>query len=530
MKKENKIEIGISILLILGLFTFVFSNLIKKPVTNLDELWNYNTARAIMNGLIPYKQISMITTPLLPTIVAIILKITIDELIVFRILNALLATSILFMTYKILNTLTNNRIMSLISTGLITYIYYDYFFLDYNFTVLLIGLIIEYLELKRIAHRQNESTQKKYIENDKAEEKELASKKLINVKRNFNFIIGILAGLAICTKQTLGVFITVEVMLIQLLFVRSREGIKQYLKNLVWRVIGIAIPCSVFAIFLLVTGSLQEFIGYAVLGIKTFNNSISYTKLFENSDWVIVILSKVMPIFLIMMIIANIFFKIKKKSNDKILLCTFCALPMLITMYPIADNIHFFIGILQLLILLLYEIILIGEKIYNKIPFRIKKYILIVIEIFLMLLMTVQGVRYTYKNFSEHKHKSNIEHYKFLDTMNGLEDFIERLKQFREEKNEQGIDAYILDAEAVVYTLPQNTYTKNYDMFLKGNIGKNGEDGIIEDIKNSNNCIYLIKQQGRQLNWQTPTKVLEFVRNNLDNQGTIGIYEVYFKE
>ena len=79
MKKENKIEIGISILLILGLFTFVFSNLIKKPVTNLDELWNYNTARAIMNGLIPYKQISMITTPLLPTIVAIILKIMMNS-------------------------------------------------------------------------------------------------------------------------------------------------------------------------------------------------------------------------------------------------------------------------------------------------------------------------------------------------------------------------------------------------------------------------------------------------------------------
>ena len=48
--------------------------IIIKPISDLDEIWNYNTARAISEGLVPYKDISMITTPLLPMITAIFLK------------------------------------------------------------------------------------------------------------------------------------------------------------------------------------------------------------------------------------------------------------------------------------------------------------------------------------------------------------------------------------------------------------------------------------------------------------------------
>ena len=56
MKKKN-------MLLITFIFIAVFSMIIIKPISNLDEIWNYNTARAISEGLIPYKDISMITTP-----------------------------------------------------------------------------------------------------------------------------------------------------------------------------------------------------------------------------------------------------------------------------------------------------------------------------------------------------------------------------------------------------------------------------------------------------------------------------------
>ena len=75
MNKKNAI-------LIILIFLTVFSMIIVKPITNLDELWNYNTARAISEGLIPYKDISMITTPALPMVTALFLKIIAKEVII----------------------------------------------------------------------------------------------------------------------------------------------------------------------------------------------------------------------------------------------------------------------------------------------------------------------------------------------------------------------------------------------------------------------------------------------------------------
>ena len=86
MKKKN-------IILFAFIFFIVLSIIIIKPINDLDEIWNYNTARAISNGLIPYKDISMITTPLLPMITAIFLKFS-NQLIISRILVAILWTII----------------------------------------------------------------------------------------------------------------------------------------------------------------------------------------------------------------------------------------------------------------------------------------------------------------------------------------------------------------------------------------------------------------------------------------------------
>ena len=92
-KKEN--------IFILIVFAFVLSTIIIKPLGDLDEIWNYNVARNIAKGLIPYKEISTITTPFLPIINSIFLKFIADELIVMRILAAILITAIIYMIYKI---------------------------------------------------------------------------------------------------------------------------------------------------------------------------------------------------------------------------------------------------------------------------------------------------------------------------------------------------------------------------------------------------------------------------------------------
>lgn len=142
MKKKD-------VLLIIFIFIAVFSIIIVRPIENLDELWNYNTARAVAEGLTPYKDISMITTPLLPIITSIFLKM-LNEVIMSRILAAVIWTSILFLTYKIFRKVIKEENISLISTALIGILFRGIFSLDYNVTLLLIALIILYQEIKHL--------------------------------------------------------------------------------------------------------------------------------------------------------------------------------------------------------------------------------------------------------------------------------------------------------------------------------------------------------------------------------------------
>lgn len=156
MKKRN-------ILIILFIFIAIFSIIMVKPISDLDEIWNYNTARAVSEGLGPYRDISMITTPLLPMVTAIFLKIIANEVIVSRILAALLWTGILFTTYKIFNCLIKEENTSLICTGLMGILCRNIYCIDYNVAVLFIALIILYQELKNIDNVQKLNKKKDFL-------------------------------------------------------------------------------------------------------------------------------------------------------------------------------------------------------------------------------------------------------------------------------------------------------------------------------------------------------------------------------
>lgn len=149
-----------NILLIVFIFIVIFSIIIIKPINDLDEIWNYNTARAIAEGLIPYKDISMITTPLLPILTSVFLKLIANEIIVSRILAAILWSGILFTTFKIFRKLLKEENICLILTTLIGFLCKDIYCIDYNIFVLFIALIILYQELKNIQNIKGDN--KKY--------------------------------------------------------------------------------------------------------------------------------------------------------------------------------------------------------------------------------------------------------------------------------------------------------------------------------------------------------------------------------
>lgn len=520
------------ILLFCFIFISIFCAIMVEPISDLDELWNYNAANTISKGLIPYKDISMITTPLLPMITSVFLNVITNEVMVTRLIASLIGAGVIFCIYKILTKTIKEENMCLIATALIGILFKDVYALDYNLSVVLIALIILYKEIKM---------QKKYITEKSEEYKnktevqdEIKEKKNKNILNFQNLIIGILAGLAFCTKQSTGAILSIIVIISPLLKLECKKKIKEYFKESLIRIVGIIIPIFLFCLYLIWTKSLTHFIDYAVSGISTFSNKISYMQLFKNELLSIKILALGVPLticILAIIIIINSKTKNKIRNISNIRLLFIYSISILITMYPISDKVHFLMGSTITIISLVYLIFLFSEFVYSKISYKRKKRFYKIVSFIFWLNILVGIVLFDIENFIIYlnlEKNDTINHYKHIEISNYLKQQIDLIDKFIIEEEKKGKKVYILDAEAAVYMIPIDKYNKNYDLFLKGNLGKDGEDGVISDIqKKSKDVIYLISKPDKNLNWQTPIKVIEYARENLEKTGEISSYDIY---
>ena len=558
MKKFFKKEY----IFIIFVFAFVLSTILLNPLGDLDEIWNYNVARNIAKGLIPYKDISTITTPFLPMLNSLFLKFFADELIVMRVLASTLITAIVYTIYKILKKVTGESNISIIDAFMFLLLLRKNYCIDYNYMTLFLAFLLAYLELRNNSSIRNKDETR--LENNK--------KEIVH-----EILQGVLAGLAVCTKQSVGFFIAIATVIFP---VTQRST----LKKMGLRTSGMAIPGILLIIYFTVTDAWSEFFSYAVKGISTFSNSIPYKMLYKENN-IIEVLARTLPVVIVFIIIITIIFLIKnykrikvdsedvkekdedvdelsKKATAKyfnkyrfqknIIILTVYSLPMLIVIYPIADKIHFLIGSLMVwvefvyIVLYFFKTILskLIDKIINKtktnklgelkseeektrvkllVRYVYKSMTIIICIVFVDVI--VSGICQNVMLYNKEDINKKILHYKGIEVSNSLKERIVAIEEFTNKMKKENKKVYILDAEAAVYNIPLDVYIKNYDMFLKGNIGKYGEDGIIEQIKNDeDNVVYLIKQEGYALNWQTPTKVIEYVRNNMKELEKVDIF------
>lgn len=279
---------------------------------------------------------------------------------------------------------------------------------------------------------------------------------------------------------------------------------------------------------------MQDFINYAVLGISTFSNKIPYARLLQSDKIEIKVLSILMPISIMAMAVVLIITKLLKKENEdiqKILTILIYSFSIIIVMYPISDEIHFLIGSLISIIGLIYLLSILGKKIYKKInyskKYKVYKIITLIIWILIFAMILTKAFNNLYK-YAKTEKNTEIVHFKNIEIGEGLKQRINNIDNYILEKEQEEKKVYILDAEAGIYMIPIDKYNKDYDMFLRGNIGKNGEEGQIEKIKQrEENALYLIRKENLKTNWQTPVNVVEFVRDNLEKIEEISIYEVY---
>ena len=223
MKKKDEL-----ILFIIA-FIIIFFSILAKPINNLDEIWNYNFARNIADGLIPYKDFNMLQMPLLPIISGIILKYTFNEIIITRILAGFLCATIMLLVYKILKILDFKKELAVLITGIITLLMLEYYCLDYNFATLLIVLLIIYNEIKFYKRDKN----------------------IIKANIKQDILLGIMAGIAILLKQNTGILVIIAMLANKLFFIKNKQDLKEYLKSFLFRLMPILILIGLMIIYLI---------------------------------------------------------------------------------------------------------------------------------------------------------------------------------------------------------------------------------------------------------------------------------------
>lgn len=496
----------------LSLVVFLVARL-ANPATDLDEVWNYNTANAFAMGLIPYKQVSMITTPLLPMINSIFLKVVFNGIMTYRVLMGIVFALIVLFIYLIIKELSSKKLLSYICAFFIGTLLIKKFLLDYNYLFLLISLVITFLEIRDI--KKNE-----------------------NFNFNHNLCVGFLTGLAFLTKQTIGVLL-IFVMIFEVFIYMKKSGFdlkfNKFIKLIGVRILGMMVPIIIFLIYLGVTGAFNDFINYAIKGVREFSNNVPYYRLFDSNDKVVSIISRLFIIVYIPLFITFILEFIKNnKLKDELIniyVLAFCSIPVIAIIYPISDDFHLMAASIYALIIIAYLLILVLKKIdgFIKIDIFYKKLLLIGILFIIILISFKNLIIERNINVKENvlvpfKHYEGIYVPEYLSKR--ISDVTDKVRAY----SNSGRESIIVDAEAAIYDIVLNRYKKNYDMLLIGNIGENGVEKIINEIKDSHNVYYFVKNPQYALNWQLPEDIGDYIRNNLKYHETVSVFDVYYKD
>lgn len=495
MKKKFKniffeVIVCIFILIIAGGLVF------QEKLNDLDELWQYSFAKSILSGLVPYRDFNIVSTPLFSFLAAIFLKIFTNQLIIMRIYNTLIFSGIIYMTYRIFKLLGINKYISVLATLIMYFLFYYDLGVEYNYLILLITMISLYIELYR-------------------------SKKNDIFDCKNEIILGMLMGLTIVTKHTIGILLTSMFCLYRIIFVTDKKDFNKLIKLILFRIIGVTIPLFIFLIYLLINNSFYDFISYAILGIIEFKNNVSYLYLFNNKNVLIRVFSFIVPIFLLSFIY---YIRFKRSKTTELILLIY-SITMFLGMFPIANSGHFiiyaFIGIIYTIYLTYYFLNIILKN--KKAKIFLKEFIKIFVLLFIII-YSIKTIRNIVEEYKELYKVNNIKYFNGIIIDNKLKNIIENIDEYI--INNSG-KTYILDSSACMYMIPIDIYNKNYDMFNKGNFGENGEEKLKQEIKNSKNTRYLVLKDGFNKNWQTPLDVIEYVKENKNKIGEIEMFDIY---
>lgn len=487
LKKNILIELGIIFLIMLlsacKAFYFGFD-------AN-DELWNFSNIYKMYIGYNIYEDINVIVTPLFFYIGEIIFKIIGANYLSFRIYNVLINFFLFYLIYNIFKALKLKTINALAYMLIIFSVVSVTMSAGANYNSLVIVFFLLGI---------------------------LVNLKIKDDKWYLPYLQGVILFLIFMTKQNIGIFYFIGCIIYYILKSINEKKIKNQIIFLFKQSIIFFVLCIAFLLFLIINNNLNGFINYCVLGLVEFGTKNIYIGIEIFPAMVIIVISIVYSCILIRL--KNISNEIKK-VNIKILpfgiMCIFMA-------YPIFNRYHVYLTTILWGIILLYNmhntiiIEFLKEKLIN---------IICIIISITIIIYTIFFAIIGNNSFFE-KLQRYIEPY--YGSMMKQEQItsIKEICEYILNNEKKGVDVKIISYKSNMY---MNVLKKNngaLDLPFYGNLGKKGEDGIINDIALMNNTKILIQKE-EKIHEQESVKIRNYIKENLNYEGDIGEFLIYSK-
>lgn len=483
-KHDNIFFILLIVLSIFGLTMNVF-------LASSDELWNFQSVYKMYNGYEIYKDFNVIITPLFFIFGKILFNILGANFLIFRIYNIIIISIFYFLTYLLLKELGIKKILSMIITVILIMIKNYIIILtqaNYNIMALMFCILGVLFCIKK--HKYN------------------------------NIIQGIIVFLIFCTKQNIGIYYGLGLLLYELF---QKNKIKLKIKNLIVEFLIFIILINLLLIILYTNNNLYNFINYTILGIKEFANKNIFIDI---SNILIIIFFIFSNLICSIIFIKNKKIKIEKSEKEKLIIMNCFSFPLILISWPIMNNIHVLLSIYLSIILFIFII----NIILKKIEIKINKKIIISLLLFLIIINLGYSI-YHFRNWRINinylKSEYNIEKENPLYGAVIRKETIEKINNILKYIKNTENTVIICSKEAALYMVPLKLNNGMLDLPFLGNLGENGEEGLIEKIKNINNLEILIVKDEEELLWQESKIVRKYIIENMKKIGEIENFYIY---
>lgn len=474
--KLEYIIMFIAIIIAVSIFTFY----VKIGVN--DELWNFSNIYKMTNGEIIYKDCNVIVTPLFFYLGQLLFTLLNPNYLTFRIYNLIIYTILYFLEYIIFRKFKIPKEQSVLFLIISFGITGTMILIGANYNVLAIVFILLGIlsNLKKEKHKYN------------------------------NIIQGIIIFLVFMTKQTIGILYLIGVITYNIITIDSiKEKIKVNLKQILvfFAFIG------VYIIYLATNNNLYNFINYTILGLFDFSRNTNF------DNYIIIFAIEIIINIFVLLIALFKRNKAEKIIMNNVILLSIFSIMLLINAYPIFNKAHIILYSFIFIILIEYLIkIIFLDKFKNLKNINI---IINIINVIALCIIIVFSICMNYLYITNLNKKYEPYYGGIIENSEQIDSVVDYIVS----EKENGIDVKFISCDANLYNNILKINNGRIDLPFYGNLGENGINSLIEEIRKMENTNILISKEG--LKYQEVEEIIEFVKNNYSIIGEINNYYIY---